>query len=115
MFVNPIVAASFGGLEFLVGALIAAGAAAVLCRTRFGVSLALRAALFGGIAFLVCMFLGGWAGAHGAFEGGRLVDVGPSGENLWLRNRIAEYDLAISIGSSIAAGYLAGLRSRKRE
>jgi hypothetical protein len=43
------------------------------------------------------------------------MDVGPSGENLWLRNRIAEHELVLCIASSVAAGLLVGLRAKNTQ
>ncbi len=81
-------------------------------RSRVTNGLLLRGALFGGLAFLIASGIAGWAGAHAAFNNGVRSDVAPWGENLWLRNRIVEYEATLCIVSSCVAGVLAGIRFR---
>jgi hypothetical protein len=109
---NPVLAVFFCVLEFFAGALIGTGAAVLVFRRRFRPSLVLRAAVGAGLAFLIFATIGGWASAHEGFHNGSPVDVGSSGENLWLRNRIAEHQAAVCVAASVAAGLLAGLRFR---
>ena len=112
------VSAAFGiyflAIAFAVGALIGAGACAVVYRSRRTVPLAVRAAVLGGLACLGIALLGGWAEQRAVFENGRRVAVGPTGENLWFRSLIANNQLIIGIASSAAAGLLAGSPLRKK-
>lgn len=110
---SPVLAVIFCALEFILGALIGMGVAALAYRSRFGLSLAWRAGVYAGLAFLICAVIGGWARAHEGFHNGSPIDIGLSGENLSLRNRIAEHELMLRVGSSVAAGLLAGLCHRK--
>lgn len=79
---------------------------------RFRPGFAVKCAIVGGIVFLLVSAVSGWAGARAAFMNGRRMDIGPAGEDLWLRNRIAEYGFVIAIVSSFGAALLSGLLSR---
>jgi hypothetical protein len=52
------------------------------------------AGIFG---FFTGAWLAGWAGAHSYILNGKRMDQAPSGENLWLRNRLAEHDFLLSV------------------
>ncbi len=80
-----------------------------------GTSLGLivRGAVLGGVAFLFASGVAGWAGSHAYFYNGKRLDVTPTGENLLLRNRIAEHETGIAVVSSCGAALLAGLRFKK--
>jgi hypothetical protein len=112
MFMTAGLAAVFIGIKLLIGCVIGLAVVAVIYRARFGVGLAIRGALFSALAFLIVSGLAGWAGSHAAFQNGHRMDVAPWGEDLWLRNRIAENEGLLCIASSIAAALLAGVRLR---
>jgi len=107
MFMTPGLALFLIALKLVLGALIGLGTVALAYRRRF-----LRGAVFGGIMFVLASGLAGWADSHAAFMNGQRVDVAPWGENLWLRNRIAENETVICVVSACGGGLLAGLKAR---
>jgi hypothetical protein len=110
MFMTPELAAFIIAFKFLTGAAIGTGAAVLLYRSRFRGWLTFRAALFGALAFLLTSYMGGWAGSHAALLNGHRVDFAPWGEDLRLRNFLAENELVLCVGSSVIAALLAGMR-----
>lgn len=116
MFTSSALALLFIAIKFLIGLGIGVLVGASLYRSRFCGWLAVRSAVFGGVAFLICSGIAGWAGSHAAFLNGRRMDVAPWGEDLRLRNFIAQNEaLLCVVGASIAA-ILAGVRlSRKHQ
>jgi hypothetical protein len=100
-------------LMFLMGAGIGLVVVALVYRSRFSLGLAVRGAVLGGVAFLLASGIAGWADSHAYFYNGKRLDVTPEGENLWLRNRIAEYETGIAVVSSCSAALLAGFRFKK--
>ncbi len=116
MFMTPGFAWFLIALKFLMGALIAVVVVALVYKSRFRIGLALRGALLGGVAFVFASGLAGWADSHAYFYNDRRLDITRDGENLWLRNRIAEHELALAVVSSCGAALLAGLGlKRKRD
>ena len=105
MFMTPGLALFLIALKFFLGALVGLGTVALAYRTRF-----LRGAAFGGVMFVLASGLAGWAGSHSAFVNGRRVDIAPSGENLWLRNRIVENETVICVVSACGAALLTGVK-----
>jgi hypothetical protein len=66
------------------------------------------------MAFLLISGIAGWAGSHAAFMNGRRMDVAPWGEDLRLRNFIAQNEgLLCVVGASIAAVFAAGRHGGK--
>jgi len=113
---SPFLAIVFCALEFLAGALIGVSVSLLTCWTRGRV---MRTALGAGSAFLFAAAVSNWAGAHQDVLNGIPRDVGPAGEDFWLRNRIAEHGIALCVLSSVAAALLTGriggyFDSRKR-
>ena len=99
-----------------MGAVIGLVVAAFAYWSRFRVGLAVRSALLGGVAFLFASGIARWADSTVYFYNGQRLDVTPDGESLWLRNRIAEHEIALAVVSSCGAALLAGLRlKRNRE
>lgn len=88
--------------KYLVGALIGASTATLIYRSRITRRRVIRAAFVAGGAFLFGSGLAGWADSHASFENGRRIETSPSGEDLRLRNFIAENGLAISVVLSVA-------------
>jgi hypothetical protein len=64
MFMTQGFAAFLIASNFLVGAVLGLAIAKLAWSSRFTVGLALRAAIFGGIAFLLASGLAGWAHEH---------------------------------------------------
>ena len=110
MFITPGFALFMIALKFMLGAVIGLGAVALAYRARF-----IRGAVVGGMMFVLASGLAGWAGSHAVFVNGRRQDIAPWGENLWLRNRIAENETAICLISTCGAALLAGLKMRTTE
>jgi hypothetical protein len=81
--------------EFALGGLIAGVAASLARRGRPSVRLVTLATIFGGLCFLLTAALAGWAGAHAAFHNGIRSPVGPGGEDLRLRNWVANHAAAL--------------------
>ncbi len=86
----------FGVFELLIGGVIGWFAARFAYRSRFTKGLAVRAAVLGGITFVLATILGNWAG-----------DQSPAS---WLRMHLAEHGLVVALGSSILIPLLAGIR-----
>ena len=95
----------FSGLEFVAGALIGIAVARIAHRDRGGL---IRAAAAAGLTFVLLAALSNWAGAHESFFNGVPLDTGPAGENFWLRNRLSEYGLILSVVSSVAVALIVG-------
>jgi len=110
MFVTIGLAATLIAINFAVGSIIGLVVAAVVYRSRFGVALAFRAALFAGVAFLIASGIVGWAGSHAALQSCQRLDIAPWGEDLRLRNLIAENELSLCVVTSALAALLAGVR-----
>jgi hypothetical protein len=86
-----------GGFGLVIGFVTAT----LLLRSRMTPGAAFAGALLGSVGFLSGMFLAGWASMHEAFENGRRLDLSPSGEDLWLRNRIVEHEFAICVALGV--------------
>jgi hypothetical protein len=112
MFMTPGLALFFIAFKLASGCAIGFFVALVCYRSRITPGLLLRGVLFGGLAFVIASGIAGWAGSHAAFNNGIRPDVAPWGENLWLRNRIVEYEGPTCIASSCIAALLAGIRFR---
>jgi len=113
MFTTPALAVLLIAMKFLMGAVIGLAVAALAYRSRFAIGLGVRSALLGGVAFLFATGIAGWADSRVYFYNGQRLDVAPDGESLWLRNRIAEHEIALSALSSCGAVLLVGLRLKR--
>jgi site-specific recombinase len=113
MFMTTGLALIFITAKLFIGCVIGLAAAALTQRSRWVVGLAIRAALFGGVAFLIASGIAGWAGSHVAFQNGHRLDIAPWGEDPRLRNYIAEHELALCVASSSIAAILAGVRIQR--
>ena len=98
-------------LRYLFGGLIGALTASLIYRKHTTTKRVIRAALFAGAAFLFGSGLGGWAGEHASFENGRRMEIAPWGEDLRVRNFIAENDLVICIVLSVSVAAIVNLGS----
>lgn len=99
--------------KFLVGCLVGLATAALILRSRLTVGQCIRSSVLAGFAFMMGSGAAGWADAHAAFQDGRRMDFAPWGEDLRLRNVIAENEMAMSLGLSVGAALLINVR-RKR-
>ncbi len=107
MFVTSGFAAIIIAIKFVIGSLIGLAVAAIVFRSRLRFRHILRSALFAGVTYLLASGLAGWADAHAAFQDGHRLSVAPWGEDLRLRNFVAENELAICISTSVIAAALA--------
>ncbi len=102
--------------DLLIGSVIGLIVVGVMYRSRFGFWLAIRGALLGGVAFVLVSYAAGWAGSHAAFdENGRRMPVAPWGEDLRLRNFIANNASVLCIAGSSIAALVAGIRVRRKQ
>jgi hypothetical protein len=112
MFLTPAIIVVLIVLKYLFGALIGASTTAIIYRTRATTRRVIRAAIFGGAAFLFGSGLAGWADAHASFENGRRMEIAPWGEDLRFRNFIAENGLVISIVLSVCVAAMINVGSQ---
>jgi hypothetical protein len=105
----------FIAAQFVAGSVIGMSAAFSAYRSRFSARLAVRGALLGGLAFLLMSGIAGWSESHAVYHNGRRMAMAPGGEDLRLRNFLAENRLALCVASSALASLLAGIRSSKRK
>jgi hypothetical protein len=80
-------------------------------RRRLTMPRTLRASLAAGVVFVLVSGVAGWAGAHAAFENGRRIDIAPWGEDLRIRNAIAENEVLLCVITSIGIAVLANVRT----
>jgi len=113
MFLTATIAIIIIAAEFVAGCVIGLVVIAVMRRSRLWFGLVLRAGVFAGLAFLAMAGVAGWAGEHAEFINGQRQDVTSWGEHLWLRNRLAEYQPFLCVGSSIVAAVVTSLFSRR--
>jgi hypothetical protein len=110
MFMTAGAAFIFIAVNFLVGAMIGiAVVVALLWRSRVRFLGVILAAFLAGTAFVLTSGLAGWASAHAAFQNGQRMDTAPWGEDLRLRNLIAENEILLCVSSSALAGILVGV------
>jgi hypothetical protein len=77
--------------EALAGSAIGCLVSIAVFRSRLTLVPAATGAALGALGFLIGGAIMGWASSHLAIVNGLRLDIGPSGENLWLRNRLAEH------------------------
>jgi hypothetical protein len=77
--------------EVLAGSAIGCLIAIAVFRSRLTLGPATVGALLGALGFLVGGVILGWANSHLVMVNDLRPDVGPSGENLWLPNGLAEH------------------------
>jgi hypothetical protein len=107
---NGIVAVIIAG-KILMGSLVGLLIAALIYRSKFRIRLGVRSALFAGIAYLLASGMAGWADAHAAFQDEHRLAVAPWGEDIRLRNFIAENELVICLAASAVAATFASVGS----
>jgi hypothetical protein len=71
--------------------------AVAVFRSRLTLGPATAGAFLGALGFLIGGAIVAWAGAHVVMVNDVRLDVAPSGENLWLRNRLAEHAALVFI------------------
>ncbi|MGB0001374.1 MAG: hypothetical protein WBQ04_14770 [Candidatus Acidiferrales bacterium] len=84
-------------LKSLLGAGVGLAVTAILYHSRLTPGNFLMGVVLGVFGFLTGASLSGWGGAHAYFVNGKRMDQTPWGENLWLRNRLADNETVMSI------------------
>jgi hypothetical protein len=110
---NGVVAIIIAG-KVLIGSLVGLLIAALIHRSRLRIRLVVRSALFAGVTYLLVSGVAGWAGAHAAFQDGHRLAIAPWGEDLRLRNFIAENELVICLAASAVAATIASVGSTRK-
>jgi uncharacterized membrane protein YeaQ/YmgE (transglycosylase-associated protein family) len=83
-----------------VGSIIGIAETAMLYRSRATSRAFLIGILFGVVGRFVAESLAGWADDHSYILNGQRMDWAPWGENLWLRNRLVEYEFPLALLAS---------------
>lgn len=102
-------------LKFALGFIIGAGTATLIYQSRLTRARVLRASLAGGVVFVLMSGVAGWAGSHAALEGDHRLDTAPWGEDLRLRNAIAENEFLLCVTASIGVAALATVGTPDQE
>lgn len=114
MFATSGIVAMLVGLKLVLGVVLGAGTANLMYRSRLTTTRTKRASVAAALAFVLTSGLAGWAGAHAAFENGRRMDIAPWGEDLRLRNAIAENESLLCVAASIACAALVNVGTKDR-
>jgi len=109
MFTSPFMAVIFAVVMIAIGSVIGLVVTALVCRSQLTPRVAFLGAVIGGVGCLLASLLSGWAGSHAYFENGVRKDMTPWGEDLRLRNWLAQHELLICGLSSSLGGLVAGL------
>ncbi len=113
MFISSQMAFVFIATELLAGCAIGVVTLAISYRGLPKLRVAVIGALISGLVFLIICGVGGWAGEHAEFINGKRVDFASWGEDLRLRNFLAENGLILAAASSASAGLLVGASVRR--
>jgi len=97
MFMTPSLAIFIALLTALMGSVVGVVETALLYRSQLTPRAFLKGVVFGAIGCLVGSFLSNWGDDHSYFLNGKRMDRAPWGENLWLRNRLAENGILLSL------------------
>jgi hypothetical protein len=81
----------------LIGAGIGAAGATLLYRSRLTPGTWLKSIALGMVGSQVGFYLVVWGQSHSYYVNGVRMDRAESGENLWLRNRLAEHEVLLPI------------------
>ncbi len=99
-------------LKLALGFIIGAGTAKLIYNSRLTATRTKRACIVAGVVFVVMSGVAGWAGAHAAFENGRRMDIAPWGEDLRIRNAIADNENLLCVIASIATAAFANVGTK---
>lgn len=113
MFIASEMAWVFIAIELLAGCVIGIAVLAMMYRSRLRLKVVMVGALVASVAFLFVSGIGGWADAHAEFVNGRRVDFASWGEDLRVRNFLAEDALPLATISSALAALLVGVSFRR--
>jgi hypothetical protein len=102
-------------LKLFAGGVIGFTTAWLVLRSKLTLKASVRTAVVSSSLFILSFPFVGWARSHEAWLNGRRLDVAPWGENLRLKNRIADNEALICIGPPILAAGAIALAFRKRD
>jgi hypothetical protein len=89
--------------QVLIGAGIGAAGCALLYRFRLSPGAYLKNIALGVLGYEVGFYLVVWGESHSYYLNGVRMDGAESGENLWLRNRLAEHEVLLPVMVAITA------------
>jgi hypothetical protein len=112
MFASSGFVAVLVGLKLGLGFIIGAGTANLIYRSRLTEARTKRASIVAGVFFMLVSGVAGWVGAHAAFENGRRMDIAPWGEDLRLRNAIADNENLLCVIASVATAAFANVGTK---
>jgi hypothetical protein len=84
-------------IKALTGVGVGLVVTALLYRSRLTPGAFLRGVVLGAVGYFAGSSLSTWGASHAYFLNGKRMDQAPWGENLWLRNRLAENGLLLSL------------------
>jgi hypothetical protein len=87
----------------LIGAGIGAAGAALLYRARLTPGTWLKSIALGIVGYQAGFYLVVWCESHSYYVNGVRMDRAESGENLWLRNRLAEHEVLLPVIIALTA------------
>jgi len=87
----------------LIGAGIGAAGSALLYRSRLTPGTWLKSIALGIVGYQVGLYLVARGESHSYYVNGVRMDRAESGENLWLRNRLAEHEVLLPIIIALTA------------
>jgi len=99
--------------KVLMGSVIGVVETALLYRSQATLRAFLRGIVLGVLGWFTGGFLAGWGNSHSYFLNGKRMDQAPLGENLWLRNRLAENGTLISFLLASIAIFIAYKLARR--
>jgi len=100
-------------MNVLLGSVIGVVGTALLYRSQSTPRDFLKGIVLGVLGWLTGGFLAGWGDAHSYFLNGKRMDQAPWGENLWLRNRLAENGILLSFLLASIAIFIAYRLARR--
>ncbi|SRR5258708_1497698 len=99
--------------KVLMGSVIGVVETALLYRSQSTPRAFLTGIVLGVSGWFTGGFLAAWGNSHSYFFNGKRMDQAPWGENLWLRNRLAENQILLSLFLASIAVFIAYKLSRR--
>ncbi len=109
MFVTSQMALIFVAIELCAGSVIGIVTLAIIYRSRLRSNVAMTGAIVSSLVFLFACGVGGWADSHSEFVNGKRTDFASWGEDLRVRNFLAENEFILAAGSSALATLAVGV------
>jgi len=108
MFVTSQMALIFVAIELCAGSVIGIVTLAIMYRSRLRSKVAVTGVIVSSLVFLFACGVGGWADSHFEFVNGKRADFASWGEDLRVRNFLAENEFILAAGSSALATLVVG-------